>query len=261
MKYAIIGKEVGKGGTPHLQGFANFKKKLRLSTLKKLPGFTRAHAQPAKGTDLQNQRYCQKEKNYLEMGVPSRPGKSGELSKAVSLLKENGGNLAAVAEAYPEVYIRHGRGLRDYVNTAGLAGQRAWKTEVIVLIGKPGVGKTRYVNSQCKDKSVYWKPRGPWWDGYANHECVILDDFYGWVTFDELLRICDRYPLKVPVKGAFVEFVAKYIYITSNEPPENWYDKENIRGKIEAFFRRVNEYLVIEDGVVKDGVPAYEIDY
>ncbi|AIF76253.1 Rep [Circovirus cia] len=261
VKYAIIGKEVGESGTPHLQGFANFKKKLRLSTLKKLPGFTRAHVQPANGTDLQNQKYCQKEKNYLEIGLPSRRGRSGELSKAVDLLKKNGGNLSEVADVYPEVYIRHGRGLRDYVTAACLSGQRDWKTRVIVIIGQPGVGKTRYVNSQCKGHSVYWKPRGPWWDGYTNQECVVFDDFYGWVTFDELLRVCDRYPLKVPVKGSFVEFVAKFIYITSNEPPENWYDKENIRGKIEAFFRRIDEYLVIEGEEVRDGEPVYEINY
>lgn len=261
VKYAIIGKEVGKKGTPHLQGFANFKKKLRLTTLKNLPGFMRAHVQPARGSDLQNQKYCQKGKNYLEMGCPSRPGRSGALTEAVDLLKKNGGNLSEVADVYPEVFIRHGRGLRDYVNTACLSGQRNWKTQVIVIIGKPGVGKTRYVNSECKGQSVYWKPRGPWWDGYCNQDCVILDDFYGWITFDELLRVCDRYPLRVPVKGAFVEFVAKKLYITSNEPPENWYDKENIRGKIEAFFRRINEYLVIEGEEVKDGEPVYEINY
>ncbi|BBI18985.1 replication-associated protein [Circovirus ialtag] len=261
VKYLIIGKEVGESGTPHLQGFVNFKKKLRRSALKRLPGFTRAHVQSANGTDLENQRYCQKGGQYLEIGCPSRPGKSSALTEAIQDLQRSRGNLNEVARMHPEVYVRHGRGLRDYVFTAGLVGQRAWKSEVIVIIGKPGVGKTRYVNREVEGKTVYWKPRGPWWDGYMNHEVVIFDDFYGWVAFDELLRVCDRYPLKVPVKGAFVEFVAKYVYFTSNKPPEEWYDKENIRGNIEAFFRRINEYLVIEEGVVKEGQPIYEINY
>ncbi|AIF76265.1 Rep [Bat associated circovirus 5] len=261
VKYAIIGKEVGEKGTPHLQGFANFKKKLRLSTLKKLPGFTRAHVERAKGTDLQNQKYCRKGNTYLEIGCPSSQGKKPELTVAVRKLQESNGDLVKIAKEHPEVYIRHGRGLRDYVNTAGLVGQRAWKTYVVVIVGEPGVGKTRYVNSECKECSVYWKPRGPWWDGYAGQEAVIFDDFYGWIMFDELLRVCDRYPLKVPVKGAFVEFVAKKVYFTSNKPPEEWYDKENIRGNIEAFFRRINEYLVIKGEVVEDGTPMYEINY
>ncbi|AIF76248.1 Rep [Bat associated circovirus 8] len=260
-KYLIIGKEVGESGTPHLQGFVNFKKKLRLSALKSLPGFTRAHVESARGTDVENQKYCRKQGAYLEIGVPSSRGKSSTLTEAVATLQQNNGDLRAVAQMYPEVYIRHGRGLKDYVMTAGLVGQRSWKTHVTVLIGRPGVGKTRYVNREVEGKQVYWKPRGPWWDGYIQQEVVVFDDFYGWVTFDELLRVCDRYPLKVPVKGAFVEFVARAIYFTSNKPPEEWYDKENIKGSIEAFFRRVNEYLVVEDGEVREGAPAYEINY
>lgn len=260
-KYLIIGKEVGEGGTPHLQGFVNFKKKIRLGGLKRLPGFTRAHVEIAKGTDLENQKYCRKGGVYLEIGCPSRRGKSSALAEAIQDLKESGGNLRKVAEEYPEVYVRHGRGLKDYVNTAGLVGRRDWKTEVIVVIGEPGVGKTRYVNRQVEGKSVYWKPRGPWWDGYMGDEAVVFDDFYGWIMFDELLRVCDRYPLRVPVKGGFVEFVARVVYFTSNKPPEEWYDKENIKGNIEAFFRRINEYLVVEGGEVKDGTPVYEINF
>ena len=62
---------------------------------------------------------------------------------------------------------------------------------------------------------IYYKPRGDWWDGYKQHECVIIDDFYGWIKYDDLLKICDRYPYQVPVKGSFEQFTSKYIWITS----------------------------------------------
>ena len=45
---------------------------------------------------------------------------------------------------------------------------------------------------------------------------VIIDDFYGWIKYDELLKICDRYPHKVPIKGGYEEFTSKHIFITSN---------------------------------------------
>lgn len=261
VKYLIIGKEVGEGGTPHLQGFVNFKKKLRRSTLKKQLGFTRAHVEIAKGTDHQNQTYCQKMGNYLEIGFPQSQGKSTSLGRACQILRESKGRMAAVAEELPEVFVRHGRGLRDYVTTAGLVPPRDEKTDVLVLIGPPGVGKTRFAVAHACG-SMYWKPRGPWWDGYNGENTVILDDFYGWIPFDELLRIMDRYPLKVPVKGGYVEFVAGKLIITSNKPPEEWYEKENIRGNIEAMFRRINVYLEFyEDGKWGEATPVYKINY
>ncbi|WGN90617.1 replication associated protein [Banfec circovirus 1] len=261
VKYLIIAKEVGERGTPHLQGFVNFKKKVRRSTLMKQPGFTRAHVEPARGTDHQNQAYCQKSGKYLEIGSPQSQGKSTGLSRACQILRESNGSLSAVASELPEVFVRHGRGLRDYVTTAGLVPVRNEKTEVLVLCGPPGVGKTRYaVAHSCG--SVYWKPRGPWWDGYLGQGTVILDDFYGWLPFDELLRVMDRYPLKLPVKGGFVEFVSVKLIITSNKPPEEWYDRENIRGSIEALFRRINIYLEFnERGEWGEATPAFKINF
>lgn len=64
----ILGKETGDEGTPHLQGYVEFKTKCRLTGLKKLN--TRAHWEKAKGTREQNYVYCSKdgdfEQNFYE---------------------------------------------------------------------------------------------------------------------------------------------------------------------------------------------------
>ena len=88
----------------------------------------------------------------------------------------------------------------------GLSEKRDFKTKLIVLIGRPGTGKSRLANEISKyvyeDKS-YDKPRGEWWDGYDEEtECVIIDDFYGLLKYDELLKITDRYLYIGHVKGA-----------------------------------------------------------
>ncbi|KAL0152206.1 hypothetical protein M9458_051929 [Cirrhinus mrigala] len=157
--FCVIGDEVGDSGTPHLQGFINMKVKRRLQTMKNWLN-ARAHFEPAKGSDLQNDEYCSK-----------------------------GGN----------VYLRIGQ-----------------PTKVFVFVGRPGCGKSKMAADLCTGSATYYKPRGPWWDGYDGHVNVVIDDFYGWMSCDELLRVCDRYPCKVPVKGAFAEFVARNVYITSN---------------------------------------------
>jgi hypothetical protein len=58
-----IGKEVGEKGTPHLQGYIEFKAPRTWQTIKNL--LPRAHIEKARGTRKQNIAYCSKEKNFL----------------------------------------------------------------------------------------------------------------------------------------------------------------------------------------------------
>lgn len=107
-------------------------------------------------------------------------------------------------------------------------------------MGEPGCGKSRYV-AEHAGASLYYKTRGEWWDLYSNEESVVFDDFYGWLQYDELLRVCDRYPHKVPIKGGFLDFTSKKIYFTSNTDVENWYKFEKFDPA--ALFRRITKYL------------------
>lgn len=58
----IIGKEVGKEGTSHLQGYIYTKNPIRLSTLLKIN--KRIHWEKAKGNIQQNLDYCSKDGEY-----------------------------------------------------------------------------------------------------------------------------------------------------------------------------------------------------
>jgi len=63
-KYAIIGKEVGEEGTPHLQGYIEFKHKSRPNSVF---SFTkRIHWEKARGKREDNDIYCNKEERWLE---------------------------------------------------------------------------------------------------------------------------------------------------------------------------------------------------
>lgn len=133
---------------------------------------------------------------------------------------------------------RYYRGVREYVRIR--TPDRNHKTRIIILYGPTGTGKSRWCVENLQD--VYWKPRGDWWDGYSGQRSVVIDDFYGWLKYDELLRLGDRYPLLVPTKGGYANFTAETIAITSNKLPSEWY--RNI-DDMSAFYRRVEEWHFI----------------
>lgn len=58
----IIGNEVGKEGTPHLQIYIEAKNAIAFDTLKRR--YPRAHIEKAKGTGMQNLAYCSKEGQF-----------------------------------------------------------------------------------------------------------------------------------------------------------------------------------------------------
>lgn len=243
--YAIVGREKGEQGTPHLQGFCHFKARKRLTALKKI--FPRAHWEKARGSDKDNEAYCSKEGDViLTLGIPQVTNRTSDYSAAVAAVAA-GSQLREVAREYPEVFVRHGRGLQHLAMLIGHKS-RDFKTHVIVLTGPPGCGKSRYANELPGSK--FYKMKGDWWDGYDHEDIVIIDDFYGWLPFCEMLRLMDRYPHKVPVKGAYVEFTSKTLVITSNTWPCSWYNPEKCQ--LEAFFRRINQWLVWENGQFKD---------
>ncbi len=240
---AVIGKEIAPGtGTPHLQGYVQFKQRKRFSQVKAiLP--TGSHIEPAKGSPKQNLDYCSKSGDYVTIGsFPT--GKHTSLHLVCEKLK-SGTPLSEIARDDSETYVRHHRGLEKLAQVLGESTVRDYKTHCAVFIGPTGVGKSRLAAERCRSEPTYYKPRGKWWDGYSGQSNVIIDDFYGWIEFDEMLRILDRYPHRVPVKGGFTQFLAKSVYITSNKPVTQWYSFPSYLTQIHALLRRIDEIKVM----------------
>lgn len=68
--YAIIGRETGEGGTPHLQGYIEFKRKKTFNGAKKIIS-DKAHLESRRGNAQEASEYCQKENNFWETGKGS----------------------------------------------------------------------------------------------------------------------------------------------------------------------------------------------
>jgi len=166
------------------------------------------------------------------------------LQEIVETIRQSS-RIEQVVSTHPDAYIRYHRGIEKLFGYISKRDERSWKTETIIYYGESGSGKSRTAQeiSIAAGHQIYYKSRGDWWDNYKGQETVIVDDFYGWLPYDEVLRITDRYPLMVPVKGGFTDFLAKRIIFTSNKPIESWW-----RGAwyddvaIGAFKRRIDTY-------------------
>jgi hypothetical protein len=67
LSYLIYGREKGSNGTPHLQGYVEFRSRTRLASAKNKLGIQRIHLERRLGTAAQAAVYCKKDGDYFEV--------------------------------------------------------------------------------------------------------------------------------------------------------------------------------------------------
>jgi len=231
-------------GREHVQAYVEFTSPVRLSHLRKL--WRNFHAEKRRGTREQAIEYCSKEESRIGEtqtygSMELQRGRRRDLEDIKSKIKEGASDLE-IAESFFGDWVRYRKSFQAYRTL--LACPRTWKTELIILWGKAGSGKTLQVYSENEKGEVYDLPRpnggSVWFDGY-HHEVLLLDDFYGWIPLHLLLKLADRYPMQVPCKGGMLNFNAKKLYITSNTHPDEWYKWNEFNNNLrQAFDRRID---------------------
>lgn len=257
VRYTTYGKEHTAAGRPHLQGYTEFLKPLRPSALKKL--HPTAHWERREGTRDEARNYCHKEDpSPVEIG-------DWELSKGertdLQTVKEKideGATEADIADEFFGTWCRNYKALERY---RALKRKRRTKPRVVVMWGPTGTGKT-YRAAEMGGEDAYWLD-SRWWDGYDGHETVIIDEFNGWIPANRLLRVLDRYPIRVENKGGSRALEATTIIITSHFHPAEWYSDQDRWPELE---RRIDELIHLEHGTEVPGntepapVPTVESD-
>lgn len=111
-KYMVYGREIGANGTPHLQGFIVLPKPQRLSGVQRI--LSRAHWEPANGTDTQASEYCKKDGDFVEQGtLKKNQGARTDLKRIYELIAD-GTAETVIAESYPEQYSRYYKAFGRY---------------------------------------------------------------------------------------------------------------------------------------------------
>lgn len=230
-RYHVYGKEVGENGTPHIQGYIEFDFGKRLASLKKI--IPRAHFEMRRGTREQAAKYCKKDGNFKEIGNLSKQGERTDIQSVKEIAAKKG--MRGVLEK--DTDLNHIKIAETYLKYH--EKPRCWEPKVFWIHGPTGTGKSRMARILCDPNNTYTKNEGSkWWDGYDNHEYVIIDDFRpSWWSLTEMLSLLDRYEKRIEHKGGHRQFRPLQIVVTSCLPPNECYT--NTGEAIEQLMRRI----------------------
>jgi len=243
--YWVCGREVGEGGTPHLQGFCVMKKVATFKTMQTL--LEGAHLERMKGTPQQASDYCKKgtgtpeapvEADFDEYGVlPGPRGLAGGTAQAVKYQQAWEAAVQGEMELIPkDLLTKH---YMTYKQIAEDARPTPPDNDCLTndwYVGPTGSGKSKAARTNYP--GCYIKDVSKWWPGYQDEEVVLIDDLdtsHEFMTRN-LKLWSDHYPFPAERKGGHVGNIRpKRIVVTSQyEMAQIFKDPETV----EALKRR-----------------------
>lgn len=245
-------------GRPHLQGFIRC---YRGTTMERLKRSVAPYSLSLKRADypLKAIDYCRKAESRLgeiyENGdLCFEQGENSEWDSCkLYLTTDPNPNLEHCALSFPGSFIRYHAGIKQLLFIrqkaliqqrlqASLDSEQSLACEVIVYYGATTTGKTFSAVKNYPGCYIVERAKGAsdaWFDGYDGERTIVLDDFYGWVPYDRLLKMCRKYPQTAEVKGATVWKQWERVVITTNAHPRTWYPhglSPALRARITYFF-------------------------
>ncbi len=237
--YHVMGFELGASGTPHIQGLIIFENPRSFKAVRKL--LFNSHIESMKGTHLQASTYCKKDGDFYETGTLPNPGKRNDIDTMVTILRDKyQGNSTQMFVDMPSHSVRYWR-FYDRISVK-LQSHRSWRMEILWLWGPTGCGKSKW--AFAKYPEAYSKNLAEsFWEQYEGEETVIFDDLrpHHYPDMTELLRLFDSNPIFVKIKCKSAKFRSKRIVITSDRPPEHFYNGDR------QFWRRVTTVMTEKD--------------
>jgi len=227
VRYAIGQQEIcPETNRRHIQAYIEFNRPVRLPHVQRVLGDTTAHCEPRRGSRNEARDYCRKPQSRVPSTTPTETGVWNECAagartdlNGIRDLIRAGASVLEIADAHFTPWVRYHRAFDRYRLELRSHDLRA--VAIHVYWGPSQTGKSH--KAYHENPGAYWKPQGDWWDGYTGQSTVIMDDFYGWIKYSMMLRVCDQYPLHMEFKCGTVPAKWTKIIITSNQHPTDWY--------------------------------------
>lgn len=191
--------------------------------------YPHCHIEAREGSFEQARKYCTYGKGLTppditgtlgtcyELGTPPRPGARTdieEISKAFLTRGWEGVSDSAI--------IKYHRGLEKLKQVR--YKKKVLEKVVVWYWGESGCGKTHRAFEEGGLGAYSVPARGGWFDNYQGEVNLIIDEYDGTsFTISEFIRLLDKYPQQVPIKGGFVNLEATHIWITSHGDPRSYF--------------------------------------
>lgn len=267
ISYFVCQTEIGETGNHHFQAYVELTRKMRLSTAVRL---FKCHVTCRVSTAANASNYCKDPEKraaitlhdssgdrtclFCEVGELSIPeqGRRNDLESLKTDI-DDGVDYVQLWNDHWASMLRYHKAVDAYKKVQG--EKRTWTTDVIVLWGESGVGKTllaqQYLEDTYGTHGVYEQNASKWWDGYTGQPGVIVNEFSGekgqW-PFPVWKRLCDAGAVMVEPKNGAVQFLARTIIFTSNYDPREWWDGKISHGvSWTAFSRRCTTIAHVTD--------------
>lgn len=212
-------------------------------------GSNTVHVEPCR--DLKKAiEYCSKEDTRVEgpfiFGDPPHAGqgKRSDLADATDAIRR-GANLRELCDKFPTVVAKYPHGMAVLI--ANQPRPPRGEPIIIWLHGPSGAGKSKWIEENIRSKYAYGEyddvEGATWFPDYHGEAICIFDDFNANLPFGIFNKICDRFPLSVPVKGGSVGFMASTIVFASVDSPVD--ETSRIRQKYDwrgELSRRLRDY-------------------
>lgn len=247
--YISYGLEVAESGLPHIQGYVELYSSQRYAYLQKYFGFKKDekllkfHVEIANGTAEENRKYTQKEGNGFEFGRPLKQGSRTDLSELKEAVKASPKDLPRIIDEQVQNHqqLKFAEGLQRYYFPKR---DPAIPPKLFWIYGATGIGKTSLVYRCFED--ICSVSEGKWpGTGYKQNECLLFDDFReGNISFEQLLKIADRYPYDLEYKGGFIPLNSPYIVFTSPESIDYSFPWSGKGENLQQLKRRVIEIYI-----------------
>jgi hypothetical protein len=225
---------------------------LRMKGLKEIFGDNTMHLEPMGGTEQEAFDYCLGINGSDESQYKDKPGivLTGQLYGKLSEKSKQGkrNDLIALRQAVMDgatereivlgedtgvaaVALRCPRALETLLRLCATPRDPSVTPKIYLLIGPPNSGKSSWCLKNFPDACVFSFMNGgsdnsTWFDNYSGQKEFVLDDFKaGAMKLGTLMKLCDRVPFDLQVKGVRggVQLQATTFIITSNSHPSEWY--------------------------------------